>query len=540
MPIYPEIKTYEAGFYNNSDKLPRVYNAEDVRKPYDTVFSDGIMPDADGTAGTTLQVTATGGMGISVAAGHAKLGGAWFENRSAYNIILDASTGSIRYDCVIIRNDDTESVKEPSIYIKSLNRVPTINDLTRDGYIYEVCVAYIKVAALATGISDADITDTRTDGSLCRTMSGVGAMVVRTYRSSYVSATLNQTIIPIDIPQYNKSNDTLIVAVEGRIFTEGTNYTIESNSAIKLAIGLPVVGTKVDFEVTKNVNANGAETVVQEVAQLTNDVQILNNKMKYDYLCNGVNDNINISNIIADFLSSSTIQDDAQLYLNIHGTFGASNKYMSDNWIICGGVDSEETKRVILDFKNCSKMHITLSGNTNNNIFYGVKYEVRNLNLDVVGLESGCNVSIHGSLVGEIKSENCRVELITTGYAVYARNGTHINNDVMCSSTENYASCFYQGGYYNAIKVIGGKYRAYTATSSAHSEVFYTENAASNAVHVAVGVSCPTVARTNFIQKHSINTNSGYITAIGLISALTINTTGATASITGTIPISKT
>lgn len=539
MPVYPEIKTYEAGFYNNSAELPRVYNAEDVRKPYDTVFSDGLLPDADGTAGTNLQVTATSGMGISVASGHAKLGGAWFENKGAYNITLDTSTGSTRYDCVIIRNDDSDNVKEPSIYIKSLDHIPTINDLIRNSYIYEVCVAYIKVAALSTGITDFDITDTRTDGSLCNIMSGVGAMVVRTYRSSYVSATANQSVIPIGIPQYNKANDRLIVVVAGRVFAEGTNYTIESNEAIRLTIGLPVVGTKVDFEVTKNVNASGAETVVQEVAQLTNYVQILNNKTIYDYLCNGVNDNINISNIIAEFLNSSTIQSDAQLYLNIHGTFGASTPYSGSNWIVCGGVNTDEKKRVVLDFKYCSKMHITMSGNSHNNIFYGVKYEVKNLNLYAVCLESGCNVNIHGSLVGEIKSENCRVELITTGYACYASNGTHTNNDVMCSSAGSYASCFYQGNYYSAIKVIGGNYRAYTATTQ-HSEVFYSESGATNAVIVAIGVSCPTVARTNFIQRHSINTNNGYITAIGLISALTINTTGSTASITGTIPISKT
>ena len=87
MPTYPINKTYKGGFYNNKKDAngndDRVYTAEDVRKPYDTVFSDGIMPDTDGTAGNTLKVTATGGVGISVAAGNAKLGGAWFQNNGA-------------------------------------------------------------------------------------------------------------------------------------------------------------------------------------------------------------------------------------------------------------------------------------------------------------------------------------------------------------------------------------------------------------------------------------------------------------------------
>ena len=53
MPIYSANITYRGGFYNNKQTNgvnDRVYTAEDVRKPYDTVFTDGIMPAADGTA----------------------------------------------------------------------------------------------------------------------------------------------------------------------------------------------------------------------------------------------------------------------------------------------------------------------------------------------------------------------------------------------------------------------------------------------------------------------------------------------------------
>ena len=89
MPIYQSNKTYRGGFYNNrviNGNNDRVYNAEDIRKPYDVIFSDGVMPEADGTAGETLKVKSVGGMVISVNAGNAKLGGAWFENTAVYNI----------------------------------------------------------------------------------------------------------------------------------------------------------------------------------------------------------------------------------------------------------------------------------------------------------------------------------------------------------------------------------------------------------------------------------------------------------------------
>jgi hypothetical protein len=168
MPTYQANITYRGGFYNNSvidGKNTHVYTAEDIRKPYDVIYTDGIKPEADGTAGDCLKVVKNGSLGIYVQAGFAKLGGAWFENAANYGITLDEGGGVDRYDCVIIRNDDSEDVKAPNIYIKSLTAAPTINDLTREGAIYEICLAYIRVPAFATIFTD--IVDTREDGELC-------------------------------------------------------------------------------------------------------------------------------------------------------------------------------------------------------------------------------------------------------------------------------------------------------------------------------------------------------------------------------------
>ena len=282
MPVYPLTKTYRGGFYHNKKTNgvnDRVYEAEDLRKPYNVIYTDGVKPDADGTAGENLKVSSLGGLSISVSTGFAKLGGAWFENESAYNITLDSASATDRYDCVIIRNDDSESVREPSIYIKSLSAIPTINNLIREGDIYEICVAYVKVPALATSITDANIVDTRTDGELCNVMSGVGAMVVTTFENTYYSTSVNQTVIPIGIPQFVRTMDKIVVMVEGRVFTQGVNYTINDNENITLNIGLPVLGTKVQFQVIKNVKASGAETIVQEVLAMRAELNAINNKI---------------------------------------------------------------------------------------------------------------------------------------------------------------------------------------------------------------------------------------------------------------------
>lgn len=572
MPKYPANPTYISGFHNSKNTNgvnDRVYSALDMREPYKSIFSDGVKPNANGVLGDDLQVQAVSGMKIRVAAGRGLFGGAFFYNKSIYTIELDTASSTDRYDCIIVRTDDTELVRDTTIVVRSLNHIPTRDDLERNDNVNEYCLGYVRVPALATSISNSNITDTRLDQNLCGVITGVfnqvdgealgikfeaafnewfddikaafvaSATLIHTYTNSVTTTAAGQKEVLIGIPQYNMNTDVLIVSVNGNVFIRGTQYEIVDNSKVSFTYGFPVVGTQVLFQVLKSVDGSQAESVVSQVNTLINQMNSVNKILEFDYYCNGVNDNIQISDIVKEFLNSSTIQSDAQLYLNIHGTFGASNKYLNNNWIVCGGTTTDQTKRVILDFKHCSKMFITMAAGTDNNVFYGVKYEVRNLNLSAVCYDAGCNINVHGSLVGEIKSENCRVEVITTGYACYALCGTHTNNDVMCSSTGSYASCFYQGNYYGAIKVIGGKYRAYTSTNTTHSEVFYSEAAASNGVIVAMGVTCPTNERTYFYQKNSVNVNKGYITAIGLITDLPINTTGATAAITGTIPISK-
>lgn len=282
MPVYPVNKTYWGGFYNNQSVNgtdDRVYSAADLRKPYDAVFTDGIKPDADGTAGNNLLVSLAGGMAISVASGYAKLGGAWFENKSNYIITLDGAGTTDRIDCVIIRNDDSATVREPSIYIKSLTTVPTVSNLERSETAYEICVAYVRVPAFAASIVSDNIVDTREDGEICNIMRGVGAVVATTIENTYYTTSANQTVIPIGISQFVRGRDNIIVMVEGRVFAQGVDYQVNGNESISLTIGLPVVGTKVQFQVIKNVNASGAETIVQEVLAMRAELNSVSNQI---------------------------------------------------------------------------------------------------------------------------------------------------------------------------------------------------------------------------------------------------------------------
>ena len=541
MPIYSANITYRGGFYNNKQTNgvnDRVYTAEDVRKPYDTVFTDGIMPAADGTAGDTLKVTATGGMAISVGAGHAKLGGAWFENQAAFAITLDNSGVADRYDCVIIRNDDNDTVRAPSIYIKSLSAPPTLSALTRSGKIYELCVAYVRVRATATSISQSDVTDTREDGTLCNTMSGVGAMVTRTFRNTVFSERAGQTGIVIGIPQFNKSRDHLTVIVEGRIMAE-TAYTIPSNTYIELAIGLPVIGTRVDFEVRKSVNAAGADTVVQEVGGLLNQMAIVNKTLENHYYCNGKTDNVNISNIVSNFHNGGT--DYGSMRLVIHGTFGATSprggEGTADNayYWFRAAQGSASNRKVILDFTDCREIRINCTAGTNNIIFFGMDCVVVGANVIATG---GATVYMFSTAGGtSVYAENCRFWITCDSGGFIARSGTFKNCRASVTNAGLHSYCFVPLDS-SLLRVDGGEYYAYTGSAD-HFSAIVGATSGAGAVALLYAVNAPTVARSGYFQTHSLYQTTGTISCTDLISALPLNVVSGASNIRGTIAKSK-
>lgn len=544
MPTYPDIETFKGYFYNNKVRNganDREYSAQDLRKPYDAVFTDGIKPEADGTVGNVLKVTAKGKMAISVSEGFAKLGGAPIENYAPYLITLDDATSTVRYDCVILQNDDNDNVRKPSIYIKSLGHVPTINDLERNDTVYEVCLAYIVVPAFATDIIDSDIVDTRDDGSLCNVMSGVGAMVVQTFRNAYFSETTNQKVIPIGIKQFKKARDELTVIIEGRIFSEGTNYSINDDESITLAIGLPVIGTKIEFEVVKNVNAAGAETVVLEVQDLLKDMALVNHKLEYDYYCNGVNDNVNISNIVKAYLQGGT--DYGTKHINVIGTMGVTMPISGSGTVASPYVwfdfNVQSNRKAVVDFSRCTDIKPGVANGTYNVIFHSEHgMSIKNANVVASNTTVNTVIRINTALTGAIAFEDCRFWITAYKDSLIGMRGTYTNCRGSIANVVSNSYCFLPNTN-SIVRVIGGEYYAYTGESSSKSAVVGQSGA--DAVCIMYGVNAPTVARSGFYQTDSVIqfVGGGIISCTDLISSLPATVTAGISNIRGTIVKSK-
>lgn len=542
MPIYPTTKTYRGGFYNNVEKdgvNDRIYSAADMRKPYDVIFSDGIKPDADGMPNENLRVTPTSGMSISVSTGHAKIGGAWFANESNFIITLDDAGSADRYDCVIIRNDDSTEVRAPSIYIKSLNQVPTVDDLIRNNSIYEICIAYIKIPALVWEIGEENIIDTRIDGDLCNVMAGVGAMVVRSYHSTYYSETTGQTAIPIGIDQYNRSRDILTVTVNGLIFTERLQYTIDNNEQITLTIGLPVIGTRIDFEVTKNVNAAGANTVVQEVAQLRKEMTAANSSLEHHFHCNGINDNVSITNIVRNFLSGG---DYGSLRLIVHGHFGATSYIggagsLSEpyRWF---DFDVLSNRRVVIDFSDCSQLNIPIVAGYYNHVFYG---SIRIEGATVIANETttGTACVVFGTSGFNYFARDCRFYVTANQHSYIANRGTFENCRGSVANTRYYSYCYYPTDD-SLLRVIGGEYYAYRGDTSRCAVVGH---AGASAVTILYAVNAPTLARSGYTQQYAVyqqnSSGTGILSCTDLVSALPIEVISGLSNVRGTIALNK-
>ncbi len=574
MPIYPQNPTYVSGFYNNSEEIgvkDRVYSAKDMREPYKSIFSDGVKPNTDGVLGSDLQVLAADAMQIKVAAGRGLFGGAFFWNKSIYTIILDTASTTVRYDCIIVRADDTEAVRNTNIYVKSLDHIPTKADLIRREDVNEYCLGYVQVPAFATSISNENITDTRLDQNLCGVITGVfkqvdgaalgvkfeaafnawfddiktafvaGATLIHTYTNSVTTTAIGQTEVNIGIPQYNMNTDLLIVSVNGNVFVKGTQYNVVDNTKVKFALGFPVIGTQILFQVLKSVDGSEAETVVSQVNTLINQMNSVNQKLEFDYYCNGVNDNIQISNIVRKFYSTN---DYKTLKLNVIGNIGMSNAFSGEGTSVSpyawfNFTKQVETNRVAtIDFSNCSAITPTITGGTHNVIFRGEVINIIGANVIASNTATETLIRIFNTERGRTNAKDCRFWITAYRDSLIGLCGTFTNCRGSVANTINNSYCFLPSSS-GLVRVIGGEYYAYTGDSTKQSSVVGQSGA--DAVCILYGVNAPTAARTGFYQTNSILqwAGGGILNCTELISTLPMIVVSGISNIRGTIEKNK-
>lgn len=163
--------TMKSGFHNsiNGD---RKYNAEDMNRPYKDILSNGVFPNPS----NQLQVFASSGMTVSVSSGGGLFGSGWAYNDAPVLLTLAEAEATLsRIDAIVVRRDDSESVRDTILTIKKGTpaQTPVRPTMIRDEYIDEYCLATILITPGTSTITNSMITDTRPDTSVCGWVTGL-------------------------------------------------------------------------------------------------------------------------------------------------------------------------------------------------------------------------------------------------------------------------------------------------------------------------------------------------------------------------------
>lgn len=556
----------KSGFFNALNKdgvYDRKYNANDYSDNLAVVISNGVLrSDND-----DLRVTASG-MITTVAAGRAWINGHYYYNDTPLSFAaVTAPAGGTRYDRVFLRlNTDIAARSIELVYRQgTASNSPVKPAPVREGNIYELVLADIFVGTNATSVV---VTDTRADKNLCGwvystsgdnsffesldnafvdwfaekkdTLASVTLFKRYQWRTIVESA---GNVFTFNVPQYDPETCFIDVLVNGTHETNGNDYTLNGN-IITFAVSL-IAGTEIEVKVYKSIDGTGIMSVADEITELQNAVAALNTKEEYEYICNGIDDNVKISQIAQSFFDGAgnfaNEEADAQSIIKVYGNFGATAAYAGNGtttspfkWFMLGRPTSS-AKRLIVDFAGCDKVYINLPTDTTNEIFAGKDCHVKNANVLVDGNASVTMFSGDG----DISAHNSRFTANVIGFAVVAYAGVFRDCETLMYAGGN-AINFYATNNKNPIYIDGGKHSAYTKDTNGIAAPIYSGNSDNNAVVTVTAANFPKSEITDYVQAHAINFNAGYISGYGNITTLPVNIGASVVSNLGaTIPINK-
>ena len=173
----PELYNEETHEYGDWD---RKYVAEQFARYFSKFISNGVMNDVV----DQLKVTASeisGQMAVVVSSGFAFINGFWCYNDDPLTLAVPSNeTPSTRYDSVRVRwNFNTRRID--IIYIAD----DIVN--VRNEYYYDLQIAQIKVDPSVSEITNNDITDTRSDKSLCGLVSKSEEFIIDNEEFTFVN-----------------------------------------------------------------------------------------------------------------------------------------------------------------------------------------------------------------------------------------------------------------------------------------------------------------------------------------------------------------
>lgn len=560
-----------SGFFNalnTNGEYDRKYNANDYSDNLAVVIGNGVLRSKS----DDLRVTASG-MACTVAAGRAWIDGHYYYNDAPLTFAaVTAPAGGSRWDRIMLRLDTSIGARSIKLrYVQgTAGNSPVKPAPVRSGNVYELVLADILVGTNATSVT---VTDTRADASLCGwvySTAGDGSFFTALDNSfaswfedkkdTLASVTLFKrynwrTILAaaaqavnFSIPQYDEETCFVEVYVNGVLDVEGVDFTRNGN-IITFANSL-VAGTEIVVNAYKSIDGTGIMTVADEITQLQLQMAAVNSTGKYEYICNGIDDNVQLSLLASTLLEETATASGSSNYtsttIRVYGTFGARAPVGGDGsmwspyrWIEVAG-DNYANKKVIFDFSCCSQLSFPVVAGKINYIFYGIDAHIVGADVNVYEKTTGTTIIGFSTVAGAVYAENCRFWITGDNGCKVSCTGTFTNCRASVANSTGESYCFAPTSN-SMLRVNGGQYMAYSGSASSVSAVVGHVNSATNAVSILYGVNAPTWERSGYYQTHSVYQyiGGGVLNCYDLVSALPVSAL-ATNNIVGTIAKSKT
>lgn len=536
--------TSETGYDRN-------YNADDLSDFLSIVCDTGVVKTGTVDAEPQgLKVVAASDMIINVNAGKAVIRGKAFINETLESFTISANgTAANRYDYIVIKYDNNVSARNITLELRTgTSSIPTVSALTRTDTVYELMLAYITVAPSATSIAQSNITDTRGDADLCPWFTAVKGYddyydaIVQAHESTVLYAA-NPVITDLPSSLYNERYSLIEVYTNG-IKEAETAYTasVSGGYVVITFTTAKATGAKITVILNNFIDGEGMGTALAQYTELLEAVSDLQAAGEYNYVCNGVNDNVLISNLVTAYLNGGTDYGSAKFNIigNIGMTSAASGTGESTNpaaWFDFT-TSTEPTRKVIIDFSRAGAITPAISNGTYNIIFNGRYMTVRNATITANNTASGTIIKVFGAGYGTIKAVDCRFYITAYQDSTIAYCGTFEDCRGSIANSTGNTYCFLPNTN-GLVRIIGGEYYAYTASYSGISAVLGQDGA--NAVSILYGVNAPTVSRSGYYQTNSIYQYSGggMINCTDLVSVLPMSVISGLNNTRGTITKSK-
>ena len=164
------IKSYFFNAVESGGVYDRLYNAEDFTSYLGSLVKNGVLAEPS----TSLQVMADSGMTLKVKAGECWINGHKMVVDADYSITLDAADSALpRNDAIALRLDMTNRTMTIVVRKGSPSSTPIFPLPYRSSNMWELFVAMVLVRPNATTISQADISDRRSNTNVCGWVTGL-------------------------------------------------------------------------------------------------------------------------------------------------------------------------------------------------------------------------------------------------------------------------------------------------------------------------------------------------------------------------------